>query len=312
MSAPVDVTDSPVIAASQSTRRTLIQSLVEAPLSQPLLVALLVVALIALGIFSLNRLPVDAYPDVSPPRVELVTPWPGHAAEEVERLITVPIETEMNGLPNLVVTRSVSLYGLSNVRLTFTDGTDSYFARQQVNERLADIGLPDGVSSGMSALFSPSGLIYRYVLQSSDRTPMELKVIQDWVLDKAYRSVPGVADLGSLGGETMEYQVLLDPTKLAAAGLAVQDVADALSSNNSNAGGGFISEGGQFFYVRGLGRVVTLEDIGNITLTLKNGTPVLVKNVATVEIGHAPRLGQFGYRNQNDAVEGIIDRKSVV
>ena len=163
---------------------------------------------------------------------------------------------------------------------------------------------------GMSALFSPSGLIYRYVLQSPDRTPMELKVLQDWVLNKAYRSVPGVADLGSLGGETMEYQVLLDPTKLAAAGLAVQDVADALSANNSNAGGGFISEGGQFFYVRGLGRVVTLEDIGNITLTLKNGTPVLVKNVATVEIGHAPRLGQFGYRDQNDAVEGIILMRS--
>ncbi|MEO7999130.1 MAG: CusA/CzcA family heavy metal efflux RND transporter, partial [Gemmatimonadaceae bacterium] len=295
---------------SGSNRRGIIYSLVEAPLSQPLLVSLLVVALIALGIFSLKRLPVDAYPDVSPPRVELVTPWPGHASEEVERLITVPIETEMNGLPNLVVTRSVSLYGLSNVRLTFTDGTDPYFARQQVSERLADIGLPDGVSSGMSALFSPSGLIYRYVLQSPDRSSMELKVLQNWVLDKAYRSVPGVADLGSLGGETMEYQVLIDPTKLAATGLAVQDVADALGANNSNAGGGFISEGGQFFYVRGLGRVVTLEDIGNITLTLKNGTPVLVKNVATVEIGHAPRLGQFGYRDQNDAVEGIILMRS--
>ncbi|MEP6835476.1 MAG: efflux RND transporter permease subunit [Gemmatimonas sp.] len=293
-----------------AARRGVIYSLVEAPMSQPLLVALLVVALIAVGIFSLKRLPVDAYPDVSPPRVELVTPWPGRAAEEVERLITVPIETEMNGLPNLVVTRSVSLYGLSNVRLTFTDGTDPYFARQQVSERLASIGLPDGVSPGMSALFSPSGLIYRYVLQSPDRTPMELKVLQDWVLDKAYRSVPGVADLGSLGGETMEYQVLIDPTKLAATGLAVQDVADALGANNSNAGGGFISEGGQFFYVRGLGRVVTLEDIGNITLTLKNGTPVLVKNVATVEIGHAPRLGQFGYRDQDDAVEGIILMRS--
>jgi cobalt-zinc-cadmium resistance protein CzcA len=291
-------------------RSGFIHNVVAAPLAQPLLVALLVLALIATGIFSLKRLPVDAYPDVSPPRVELVTPWPGRAAEEVERLITVPIETEMNGLPNAVVTRSVSLYGLSNVRVTFADGTDPYFARQQVSERLAGIGLPDGITPAMSALFSPSGLIYRYVLQSSDRTPMELKVIQDWVLDKAYRAVPGVADLGSLGGETMEYQVLIDPNKLAAAGLAVQDVADALGKNNSNAGGGFISEGGQFFYVRGLGRVVSLEDIGNITLTLKNRTPVLVKNVATVEIGHAPRLGQFGYRNQNDAVEGIILMRS--
>jgi cobalt-zinc-cadmium resistance protein CzcA len=287
-------------------RRGIIHNIVQAPLSQPLLVALLVAALIALGLFSLKRLPVDAYPDVSPPRVELVTAWPGQAAEEVERLITVPIETEMNGLPDVVVTRSISLYGLSNVRITFKDATDQYFDRQQVNERLAGIALPAGVAPSMSALFSPSGLIYRYVLQSPDRTPMELKVIQDWVLDKAYRAVPGVADLGTLGGETMQYQVLLDPTKLAAAGLAVSDVSDALSANNANGGGGFISEGGQFFYVRGLGRVVTLEDIGNITLTLKNGTPVLVKNVATVEIGHAPRLGQFGYRDQDDAVEGII------
>lgn len=305
-----ELTEDDLPESNTEGRSGFIHNLVEAPLAQPLLVLLLVAALIGVGLFSLNRLPVDAYPDVSPPRVELVTPWPGRAAEEVERLITVPIETEMNGLPNAVVTRSVSLYGLSNVRVTFADGTDPYFARQQVQERLAGIGLPDGVSPGMSALFSPSGLIYRYVLQSPDRTPMELKVIQNWVLDKAFRAVPGVADLGSLGGETMEYQVLLDPTKLAAAGLAVQDVADALGKNNSNAGGGFISEGGQFFYVRGLGRVVSLEDIGNITLTLKNGTPVLVKNVATVEIGHAPRLGQFGYRDQNDAVEGIILMRS--
>jgi cobalt-zinc-cadmium resistance protein CzcA len=291
-------------------RRSFIHRLVRAGLSQPLLVGLLVVALVGVGIFSLRRLPVDAYPDVSPPRVELVTPWPGHAAEEVERLITVPIETEMNGLPDLVVTRSVSLYGLSNVRLTFKDGTDPYFSRKQVNERLAGIDLPEGVSPGMSALFSPSGLVYRYVLQSPDRSPMELKVLQDWVLDKAYRAVPGVADLGSLGGETMQYQVLVDPTKLAGAGLAVQDVADALGANNSNAGGGFISEGGQFFYVRGLGRVSTLDDIRNIVLAVKNGTPVLVKDVATVEIGHAPRLGQFGFRDQDDAVEGIILMRS--
>jgi len=198
------------------------------------------------------------------------------------------------------------LYGLSNIRVTFTDGTDLYFARQQVFERLAGAGLPDGVSPEVEAPFSPSGLVYRYVLQSSDRSAMELHVLQDWVLDKAFRAVPGVADVASLGGETMQYQVLVDPTKLAGAGLSIGDLSTALGANNSNGGGGFISEGGQFFYVRGLGRVVTLEDIGNIVLTVKNSVPVLVKDVAKVEIGHAPRLGQFGFNKQDDAVEGVI------
>ena len=144
------------------------------------------------------------------------------------------------------------------------------------------------------------------MLESPDRSAMELKILQDWVLDKQYRSVPGVADLSSLGGETMEYQVLLDPTKLAGAGLSAGDVATALGANNGNAGGGFYSEGGQFYYVRGLGRLGTLEDIGNVVLTVQNGTPVLVKDVGDVVIGHAPRLGQFGFMTQNDAVEGIV------
>ena len=283
-----------------------IHRLVGASLSQPLLVALIAVAVIAVGIWSFLRLPVDAYPDVSPPLVEITTQWPGHAAEEVERLITVPLEVAMNGLPGLTVTRSISLYGLSNVRVTFQDGTDPYFARQQVFERFGDAGLPAGVTPGMSPLFSPSGLVYRYVLQSADRSAMELKVLQDWVLEKAYKSVPGVADMSSLGGETMQYQVLIDPNKLAGAGLSVQNVADALSANNSNAGGGFYSEGGQFFYVRGLGLVSSLDDIGNVVLAVKNGTPILVRDIGQVVIGHAPRLGQFGYNKQDDAVEGVV------
>jgi cobalt-zinc-cadmium resistance protein CzcA len=279
---------------------------VRAALDQPLLVLLLTVALVAVGIWSFRRLPVDAYPDISPPMVEVVTQWPGHAAEEVERLITVPVEYGMNGLPKLKVLRSISLYGLSDVRLTFEDGTDNYFARQQAFERLGDLELPEGITPSISPLTSPSGLVYRYVLESPDRSAMELKILQDWVLEKHYRSVPGVADLSSLGGETMEYQVLLDPTKLAGAGLSTGEVAAALAANNSNAGGGFYAEGGQFYYVRGLGRVSTLEDIGNIVLAVHDGTPVLVKDIGDVVIGHAPRLGQFGFMGTNDAVEGIV------
>ncbi len=283
-----------------------VHRIVTASLAQPILVAILTIALVIVGLWSMFRLPVDAYPDISPPRVEIVTQWPGHAAEEVERLITVPIETEMNGLQDLDVMRSVSLYGLSSVRLTFEDGTDNYFARQQVFERLPDLSLPPDVAPGVSPLFSPSGLVYRYVVESPDRSPMEQKIIQDWILEKQYKSVPGVADMSSLGGLTMQYQVVLDPTRLAGAGLSVPDVAAALGANNGNAGGGFYSEGGQFYYVRGLGRLETPDDIGKVVLAVHNGTPVLVKDVGEVVIGSAPRLGQFGFNDNNDAVEGVI------
>jgi cobalt-zinc-cadmium resistance protein CzcA len=212
----------------------------------------------------------------------------------------------MNGLPGLTVVRSISLYGLSSVRITFNQGTERYFARQQVFERLPDVSLPDGVTPSVSPLFSPSGLIYRYVLDSPDRTPMELKTLEDWVIERQYKSVPGVADDSGLGGPTMQYQVLLDPARIAGTGLSVPAVVAALSANNSNAGGGFYSQGGQFYYVRGLGRLTTPEDIGNVVLAVHNGIPVLVKDVGEVTIGQAPRLGQFGYDNRDEAVEGVV------
>jgi cobalt-zinc-cadmium resistance protein CzcA len=283
-----------------------VNRVVAASLRQRLLVTLAAVAIVAIGLWSFKRLPVDAYPDLSPPMVEIITQWPGHAAEEVERLITAPVELQMNGLPGLKVMRSISLYGLSDVTLTYVDGTDNYFARQQVFERVPDVELPPGVTAGVSPLSSPSGLVYRYVLQSPDRSARDLHILQDWVLDRAYKSVPGVADLESLGGETLQYLVLIDPPKLAGAGLSVRDVAPALDANNGNAGGGFYSEGGQFYYVRGLGRVATTEDIGNVVLAVHDGIPVLVKDIGQVVIGAAPRLGRFGYQDQNDAVEGVV------
>ena len=286
--------------------RSFIHRIVHAALDQPLLVVLLSLAVVVTGVWSFSRLPVDAYPDLSPTRVELVTQWPGHAAEEVERLITVPLETEMNGVERVKVERSVSLYGLSNIKLTFVDGTDNYFARQRVFERIAGAALPDGVSPEVSPLFSPNGLIYRYVLESPDRSAMELKILNDWVLERAFKSVPGVADMSGLGGETMEYHVVIDPIRLAGAGLGISDVSDALGKNNANSGGGFYTSGGQFFYVRGLGRLATLDDIGSVVLSVQNGTPVTIKDVGRVEIGHAPRLGQFGFNDRNDAVEGVV------
>ena len=294
-------------APEGSPRSTsVINRIVASSLRQRFLVLLATFLLMVTGTWSLNRLPVEAYPDLSPPMVEIITQWPGRAAEEIERLITVPIEIEMNGIPKMTTIRSISLYGLSDVRLTFRNGTDNYFARQQVFERIADLSLPSGVTPSVAPLFSPSGLIYRYVLQSPDRSPLELKTIEDWIVERQYKSVPGVADDSGLGGETMQYQVLLDPVKIAGAGLSVAQIVTALGANNGNAGGGFYSEGGQFYYVRGLGRVHTPEDIGNVVLAVHDGIPVLVKDVGRVVIGHAPRLGQFGYQDQDDAVEGVI------
>jgi cobalt-zinc-cadmium resistance protein CzcA len=291
-----------------SAQRTasMMNRVVASSLRQRFLVVLLTLVLIGAGSRSLEHLPVDAYPDLSPPMVEIITQWPGHAAEEVERLITVPVEVGMNGIPKMTTQRSISLYGLSDVILTYRDGTDNNFARQEVFNRLSSLSLPGGVTPSVSPLSSPSGLIFRYVLQSSDRSPMELKTFEDWIIEPAYKSLAGVADDSGFGGGTMQYQVLLDPTKIAGVGLSVLQVESALAANNGNAGGGFYSQGGQFYYVRGLGRMETLEDIGNVVLAVHDGTPVLLKDVGRVVIGIAPRLGEFGYEKQDDAVEGVI------
>src|ERR1700683_5767400 len=285
---------------------SMMNRIVTSSLRQPLLITLMTVLLIAAGSRSLDRLPVDAYPDLSPPMVEVITQWPGRAAEEVERLITVPVEREMNGIPRLDTIRSISLYGLSDVILTYENGTDNYFARQQVFNRMGDLTLPTGVAPSVAPMSAPSGLIYRYVLQSPDRSPMELKTFEDWTVEPQYKSVPGVADDSGFGGGTMQYQVLLDPAKIAAVGLSVPQVESALTANNDNSGGGFYSQGGQFYYVRGMGRLSTLEDIGNVVVAVHDGTPVLIKDVGRVVIGIAPRLGEFGYEQQDDAVEGVI------
>jgi len=284
----------------------MIDRIVSFALAQRFMVIIAVLGLGIWGVLSFQKLPIDAYPDLAPPRVQIVTQWPGHAAEEVERQITIPLETEMNGIPKLDILRSISLYGLSSVTMNFDFDTDPYFARAQAFERIPDAEMPDGVTPGMSPLFSPSGLIYRYVLQSPDRSAQDLKILEEWVLERKYRAIQGVADDSGLGGPSMQYQVQLDPNKLSSYGVSVSQIVDQLAANNANAGGGFYSQGGQFFYVRGLGQVKSLEDIGNIVVATHNGIPVYVKDVAIVAIDHAPRLGQFGYMRQNDAVEGVI------
>jgi heavy metal efflux system protein len=284
----------------------MIHRIVQFALQQRFVVLMFTVLIIIAGAESFRRMPVDAYPDLSPPMVELITQWPGHAAEEVERLTTLPLELAMNGTPHLQVMRSISLYGLSDLRLTFDESVDPYFARQVVFERLSDATLPTGVVPSMAPLFSPSGLVYRYVLESPDRSPQELKTYEDWIIQRGYRSVPGVADDSGFGGTTMQYQVLLDPVKLYNYHMPVVQVLNALTANNSNTGGGFYSQGGQFYYVRGLGLVKSTEDIGEVVVGSSIGVPIRVRDVGHVVIGHAPRLGIFGFQKNDDAVEGVI------
>jgi len=284
----------------------MIHRVVQFALRQRVLILLLVAIICVGGVISFVHMPVDAYPDLSPPMVEVITQWPGHAAEEIERLVTVPTEVEMNGVPQMSVMRSISLYGLSDVIMTFNDGTDDYFAREVVFQRLSEVTYPQGVAPTLAPLASPSGLVYRYVLQSPDRTPQELKTYEDWVVERQYKQVTGVADDSGFGGTVMQYQVLLDPAKLYAYHLTVPTVMQQLSVNNSNAGGGFYTQGDQFYYVRGLGLVQDTADIGNIVVGSQNGTPIRIKDIGEVVIGNAPRLGEFGFNTTDDAVEGVI------
>ncbi|MGH9654124.1 MAG: efflux RND transporter permease subunit [Bryobacteraceae bacterium] len=284
----------------------MVARIVSFALSQRFIVIVIALVLMAWGAISFRELPIEAYPNLSPPHVEIITQWPGHAAEEVERLITIPIEIQMNGIPKLASLRSLSMYGLSAIEMNFQFGADPYFVRELAFERVGNAAMPAGVAPSLSPLYNPSGLIYRYVVKSPDRTEQQLKTIQDWVLARAYRAVPGVADDSGMGGTTMQYQVLLNPNRLLTYGLSVQQVTQQLAANNANSGGGFYQQGGQMYYIRGLGLARDTQDIGNIVLATRNGTPLYVRDVGKVQIGHAPRLGQFGYMHQNDAVEGVI------
>jgi heavy metal efflux system protein len=284
----------------------MIHRFVQFALRQRFLILMLTIFVVIGGAVSFQHMPVDAYPDLSPPMVEIITQWPGHAAEEIERLVTLPTEIEMNGVPKLDVQRSISLYSLSDVILTFKEDTDNYFARQLVFQRLSEVTYPSGVTPSLAPLSSPSGLVYRYVLQSPDRSPQELKTFEDWVIEREYKQVPGVADDSGFGGTVMQYQVLLDPARLYGYHIPVPQVIQQLSVNNANTGGGFYSQGGQFYYVRGIGLLRDTQDIGNVVVGSQNGVPVRIKDVGDVEIGNAPRLGEFGFNKTDDAVEGVI------
>ena len=270
----------------------------------------LVVALfILLGVFgwwSWTTLAIEAYPDISDTTAQVVTQFPGHAAEEVEEQITIPIERELNGIPGLQIMRSRSTFGLSLITLVFRDGVEDYWARSRIRERIAAVTLPDGASADLDPLTSPIGEIYRYTLDSPSRSPRELKELQQWVVIPTLKQIFGVADVTNFGGETTQFQLELDPTKLVQYGITLDQVIHALQSNNANAGGSILVRGDQAAVVRGIGLLRNLEDLGNVVVAEHLGTPVFAKNLGTIKLGALQRNGIVGKDDRNDVVSGIV------
>ena len=295
----------------------MIRRVVDFALNNRLLVLGFALLLFAGGIISFKRLPIEAYPDVADNYVEIITQWPGISAEQIEQQVTIPLEVVMNGIPQVVHLRSFSLFGLSDLKLIFEDGSDNAWNRERVLERLAQVTLPPGVVPQMGTDWSPVGQIYFFTLHSTNPAydPMELKSIEDWIIEKNFKAVPDIVDVSSFGGPTREYQVRVDPNKLVAYGLSLSQVEQQLANNNINAGGSFIQEGLQQINVRSVGLVDRVQDIEQTVIVTKNGTPLRVKDIAVVSQGPKIRLGQFAKAihrengkivDNGDVVSGIV------
>jgi cobalt-zinc-cadmium resistance protein CzcA len=295
----------------------MIRSLVDYALNNRFIVLSVAFLLFVWGVISFERLPVEAYPDVANTWVQVITQWPGRAAEELEQQVTIPVEIQMNGIPHLQHVRSASLAGLSVVNLIFDDDSDNDWDRQKVLERLAQVTLPGNVSAQIGPDFSPIGSIYWYTLKSDNPAydVMELKSIQDWVISKYIKSVPDVVDDSSFGGITREYQVQIDPDKLVSYGLSLAQVEQQLANSNANGGGSFIEQGAQQINVRAVGLVHNVNDIEETVLKTQNGAALRIRDIAVVSQGPKIRLGQIGKAihradgavvDQRDVVEGIV------
>src|SRR6202789_1734343 len=265
----------------------MIRKFVDFALNNRILIVAFAVLLFIWGGISFHQLPVEAYPDVANNYVEVITQWPGISAEQIEQQVTIPLEIGMNGIPHLTALRSFSLFGLSDLKMTFDDEAENDWNREKVLERLAQVTLPAGVTPQMRTDWSPVGQIYFFTLKSTNPRydVMELKSLEDWVIEKAFKSVPNVVDVASFGGPTREYQVRLDPNKLIAYGLSIGQIENQLTNNNTNAGGSFIESGLQQIDVREVGLVTNVHDIENTVLTSKTGTRLKVRDMGGVQRG---------------------------
>ena len=284
----------------------LIKGIISFSLKNKILVFLGTFVVIAFGVRSFLDTPIEAFPDVINTRVVIITQWPGRSAEELEKFVTIPIETEMNVVPKKTSLRSISLFGLSVVTVFFEDDVDDFYARQVAYNQIENVIFPEGAVAEVQPPSGPTGEIYRYTLEGTGKTVRQLKEIQDWVIDKRIKAVPGIADVISFGGEVKTYEVTLNPNLLSSFNFSPEDVFDALQNNNNNVGGDVIEGGPQTYLVRGLGLVTSTKDIESIIIRNVHGTPISIRDVAKVDESFRPRLGKVGRGDEEDVVEGIV------
>ncbi|HEY8065961.1 MAG TPA: CusA/CzcA family heavy metal efflux RND transporter [Methylosinus sp.] len=284
----------------------MIDRLVELALDRRLLVWVIAIAVAIFGYYSWTQLALEAYPDIADVTSQVITQAPGLAAEEVEQQITVPLERELNGTPGLIMMRSKSTFGLSLITLVFRDGVEDYWARQRISERLQNVTLPDGVSPGLDPLTSPIGEIYRYTLESSTKGLRELSELQRWTIIPALKQVAGVADVSNFGGVTTQFQLELDPVQLMRFNVSLKNVTDAIESNSSNSGGSVLTRGELDYVIRGVGLVQTLEDMGNIVVAQRGGSPIFVHDLGKLKLSNQERRGILGKDQRNDTLSGIV------
>ncbi|CAN2535897.1 Cobalt-zinc-cadmium+resistance+protein+CzcA [Methylocapsa aurea] len=284
----------------------MIDRIVELALGRRLLVWVVAIAMAIYGYYSWTQLSLEAYPDIADVTSQVITQAPGLAAEEVEQQITVPLERELNGTPGLLMMRSKSTFGLSLITLVFRDGVDDYWARQRISERLQNVTLPDGVSPGLDPLTSPIGEIYRYTLESSTKGLRELSELQRWTIIPAIKQIAGVADVTNFGGLTTQFQLELDPAQLMRFNLSLKNVTDAIEANSSNSGGSVLTRGELDYVIRGIGLVQTLEDMGNIVVAQRGGTPIFVRDLGKLKLSNQERRGILGKDLKSDTLSGIV------
>lgn len=274
------------------------------------IIAALFVLLAFFGYYSWKQLSIEAYPDIADVTSQVVTQVPGLAAEEIEQQITIPIERSLNGLPGMHVMRSKSTFGLSMITIVFEDGIEDYWSRQRVQERLNEVELPYGAVAALDPLTSPTGEIYRYIIESKNHSLRELTDLQNWVIIPRIKQVSGVADVSNFGGITTQYQIEIDPYKLEQYHLALNDVIDAIENNNSNVGGSILNRGDQGYVVRGIGLISDLNDLGKIVVSSQKGVPILLNDLGKLKYGNLERKGVFGYtdrsREYSESIEGIV------
>lgn len=285
--------------------KKLVEGIVTFSLRNSTIVFFSVLILLFSGIYALKHTAIEAFPDVTNTRARIITQWPGRSAEEIEKLVTLPISKEVNSIPKKSNIRSISLFGLSVVSIQFEDGVDDFYAQQYVSNKLTSVELPEGADAAIEPPSGATGEIFRYVIKS-DLPIKEVTAIQDWVIERELLGVPGIADVVSFGGEEKIYEIKIHPSELRNYDLSPLDVYEAVSKSNINVGGDVIQQGDQAYVVRGVGLLDKLEDVGNITVKLNGSTPVLIKHVAEVTVSNKPRLGQVGFGDDDDLVQGIV------